>query len=289
MMSQGFAYARAVLAESGRAAMSLSTLRMLFSLAWVGGPPLAALIQSTGGFTALYATSAAMYTVALIVAFTMLPEPPPIRHPPADPVAPKASADAPGWTIAGTIAAFTLLQGAGSLGVQILALFLAADLHAGVRQAGLILGLCAALEIPLMLMFGALSTRIPARRLIMVGPLFSVAYLALAASATHTWVLFAGQLLNATAIAAVQGLGVSYVQDLLPRHPGKASALYTNSFTAGTVLTGPLIAGAAVIGYRTAFLVAAGICVIGFVLIAVSRPRRVLSTPADQVAEPVAA
>jgi len=96
MMSQGFAYARAVLAESARAAMSLSTLRMLFSLAWVGGPPLAALIQSTGGFTALYATSAAMYAVALLVAFTTLPEPPPIRHPPADPVAPKASADAPG-------------------------------------------------------------------------------------------------------------------------------------------------------------------------------------------------
>ena len=87
----------------------------------------------------------------------------------------------------------------------------------------------------------------------------------------------------------MQGLGVSYVQDLLPRHPGKASALYTNSFTAGTVLTGPLIAGAAVIGYRPAFLIAAGICIIGFILIAVSRPRRVLSTPADQAAEPVAA
>jgi len=37
-----------------------------------------------------------------------------------------------------------------------------------------------------MLMFGALSTRIPARRLIMAGSLFSVAYLAVAASATHT-------------------------------------------------------------------------------------------------------
>jgi SET family sugar efflux transporter-like MFS transporter len=162
-----------------------------------------------------------------------------------------------------------------------LPLYLAADLHSGVRQAGLILGLCAGLEIPLMLAFGALSTRWSLRGLIVAGPVFSVAYLAVAATATHSWVLFAGQVLNATSIAAVQGLGVSYVQDLMPSQPGRASALYSNSFAAGTIMTGPLIATGGVFGYRAAYFIAAGICVLGCGLIALSRPPRAVRAPSD--------
>jgi SET family sugar efflux transporter-like MFS transporter len=302
MMSQGFAYARSILAGSERAAMMTSGLRMLFSLAWVGGPPLAALIQSTGGFSALYATAAGMYAAALIVTLALLPEPQPsplLLDDPADTVeaaeaatgvlpvdesltAPALGPDAPVRTLAGTIAAFALLQGATAVAVQMLSLYLHADLHAGVGQAGLILGLCAGLEIPLMLMFGMLSTRFPLRRLVLIGPLFSVVYLVLASTATHTWILFAGQLLNAMSIAAIQGLGVSYVQDLLPRDPGKASALYSNSFAAGLILSGPMIAAAETIGYRSAYLLAAGISLLGFTLIAISRPPRPANIAAEQ-------
>ncbi|WP_051367696.1 sugar efflux transporter [Hamadaea tsunoensis] len=290
LMSQGFAYARAILAGSDKAAMTASALRMLFSLAWVGGPPIAAWIQSTGGFSALYATAAGMYAVAAIVTFAMLPEPAPLEKRAAAEDTPSyLGQDAPWRTVAGTLVAFTLLQGAGSVGVQMLALFLATDLHSGVREAGLILGLCAGLEIPLMLAFGALSTRFPVRRLILVGPSFSVAYLVLASVATHSWMLFAGQLLNATSIAAIQGLGVTYVQDMMPRQPGKASALYGNSFAAGTILTGPLIAIAPSLGFRNAYLVAAGLCLLGFGLIAVCRPpQRAAAVPGPAV-ETVAA
>lgn len=319
MMSQGFAYARSVLIGSERAAMTMSAMRMLFSLAWVGGPPIAALLQNAGGFSALYVSAAGMYAVAAIVTFAMLPEPRATPDPvpqssvATQPIAAEAATgpiladeagepvpeqppvravgrDASVRTIAGTIGAFILLQGASGLGVQMLPLFLATNLHRGVGQAGLILGLCAGLEIPLMLTFGALSNRLPIRRIIMFGPAFSIAYLLLASTATHSWVLFAGQLLNATSIAAIQGLGVTYVQDMMPRHPGKASALYGNSFAAGAIMAGPLIAGAENFGYRTAYVIAAGICAIGFALIAVSRPPRPAPVLTQQpVAERVAA
>ena len=282
MLSQGFAYARTVLAGSDRAAMTTSTLRMLFSLAWVGGPPIAALIQSTAGFSALYATAAGMYAVALIVTFALLPEPTadPAKSvaaghsgPPGTPGARPAGSGPPVRVIACTIMAFALLQGASRAGTQMLPLFLKADLHSGARQAGLILGLCAGLEIPLMLAFGAASTRLTSRRLIMIGPLLSGVYLLLASTATHTWALFASQLLNAASIAATQGLGISYVQDLMPRHPGRASALFTNSIPAGTVLSAPVILGAQAFGYRTGYLIAAGLCVAGFMLFVIGRPR----------------
>jgi len=284
MMSQGFAYARTVLAGSERAAMTTSTLRMLFSLAWVGGPPIAALIQSTAGFSALYAAAAGTYGVALIVTLTMVPEPAAASAQSfaAGRSGTPGTTGTPGTRLVGsgpsvriiacTIVAFALLQGAARVGTQMLPLFLEADLHSQVRQSGLILGLCAGLEIPLMLTLGALSTRLPSRRLIMAGPLFSGAYLVLASTATHIWVLFAGQILNAASIAAVQGLGVSYIQDLMPRHPGQASALYANSVPAGTVLSAPLIADAQNFGYRTAYLIAAGISLVGFILFAIGRP-----------------
>ena len=306
MMSQGFAYARSVVAGSDRAAMITSSLRMLFSLAWVGGPPLAALLQNVGGFTALYATAAGMYAVAGIVTVTRLKEPTATDQAPGTnagnpgeaveqaPDGARASrpirANASPRTIVCVVAAFIMLQGAGTVGVQMLPLFLKADLHSGVGQAGLILGLCAGLEIPLMLMFGALTARVPVRRLIMIGTLFSVAYVVLASAATHSWMLFVGQLLNATSIAAIQGLGVSHVQDLMPNDPGKASALYGNSFAAGTIMAGPLIAVAETLGYRSVYLIIAGICLLGLALIAVSGPlRRSGTVEGRPAAEPATA
>ena len=294
MMSQGFAYARAVLDGSDRAAMTTSALRTLFSLAWVGGPPIAALIQSAAGFSALYVSAAGAYAVALIVTLTMLPEPAatPVRPSaagrPGTPGARAVGSDPPVRFIACTIMGFALLQAAARVATQMLPLFLDADLHSDVRQAGLMLGLCAGLEIPLMVTFGALSTRLTSRRLILAGPLFGGAYLLLVSVATHTWVLFAGQVVNAVSIAATQGLGVSYVHELMPRHPGQASALYSNSFAAGTVLSAPLIAGAQNLGYRTAYLVATGICLAGFALMAAGRPPHgtapIDQRPADQLA-----
>ena len=52
LFPQSFAYARQVLQrdDPGRAAMGISTLRTVFSLAWVAGPPLAAVLLETGGF-----------------------------------------------------------------------------------------------------------------------------------------------------------------------------------------------------------------------------------------------
>jgi MFS transporter, SET family, sugar efflux transporter len=283
LMSQGFGYARAAISSADRPVMTLATLRMLFSLAWVGGPPLAALLLSVGGFSALYLTAAGMYAIAAIVTLAMLPEPAEVAAQQSAVVAEPAQ-NAPSRTIAGTIVAFAVLQGAGSAGVQMMPLFLAADLHAGVREAGLILGLCAGLEIPLMLAFGVLSTRWPLRRLIVAGPVFGAAYLALAATATHSWILFAGQLFSATSIAAIQGLGVSYVQDLMPSQPGRASALFVNSFAAGTIMTGPLIASGGVFGYRIAYLIAAGVSLVGCGLIAISRPPRVVRVPGTETA-----
>ncbi|WP_433075796.1 sugar efflux transporter [Dactylosporangium sp. CA-052675] len=285
LFPQSFAYAREVLSQRGstRAAMAISTLRMVFSVAWVAGPPVAALLLQWGGFRVLYLTAAAMYATAAAVVFLRLDEvSPPAHHerPPA------RRAGAVVWC---TVAAFAVMQAAGVLNVQAMSLYLSHVLHAQVRDAGLILGLCAALEIPLMLGFGALSTRYPLRRLIVLGAGIGVVYYTLVALVAHSWQIAALQVLNATFIAAVQGLGISYVQELLPGEPGRATTLAANAFPVASLLAGPLLGLSADVGYRYAYVSAAALCLLGFSLLVTTAPRHPATPAPAPRPEPAAA
>ncbi|WP_432825016.1 MFS transporter [Dactylosporangium sp. CA-092794] len=280
MFPQAFAYAREVLQQRGstRAAMAISTLRMLFSIAWVAGPPVAAFLLQAGGFRVLYLTAAAMYAVAAVVVLVRLEEVSPPPH------AERPPAARAGVTVLAIVTALALMQAAGVLGVQAMSLYLAHVLHAQLRDAGLILGLCAALEIPLMLAFGALSTRFPLRHLIILGSSVGVVYYALVTLAAHSWQVAALQVLNASFIAAVQGLGISYVQELLPGEPGRAATLAGNAFPIAGILAGPLLGLAAHLGYRYAYAAGTALCLSGVALLLVTGHRHPTATPAEPVA-----
>jgi MFS transporter, SET family, sugar efflux transporter len=276
LFPQSFAYARLVLTrdDPGRAAMGISTLRTLFSLAWVAGPPLAAVLIETGGFRLVYGFAALTYAIAALVAVFWLVEIEGVPPVPDD----DTDAPAPGrpWSAWLSTVAFVLMMVPLVLAVQSLPLFLDRELGADVSAAGLILGLCAALEIPLMLGFGWLSTRVPLRTLIVGGAVCGIAYYSLAAVAGAVWILVAGQLLNAIFIAAVSGLGISYMQDMLPREPGRATTLFTNTFPIGAMLAGPMFGLAASIGYRSAYAMSAVSCLLGLVVLMSVRRRAVV-------------
>ncbi|HEY3924659.1 MAG TPA: sugar efflux transporter [Acidothermaceae bacterium] len=274
LMPQGFAYARAFLVGEPNAPMVTTTLRTFFSLSWVAGPPLASLLLNAGGFTTLYACSSGLFAFVAIVVARWFVEPPVIAKPSTDDK--KLDVDLPAarrslWT---TLAGLVLLQSASGLNVQALPLLIRHNLHSGVGPAGVILGICAALEIPIMLGFGVLSKRVPLQRLVLTGPLFAMAYYAIASVAQQVWQLGAAQVLNACCIAAVQGLAISYVQELLPLHPGRASTLYSNTFACGAILASPLLGLGAKFGYRYCFISAIGLAVVGLVLLTVGRPSR---------------
>jgi SET family sugar efflux transporter-like MFS transporter len=279
LMAQGFAFARASLAGDPTAPMVTSTLRMFFSLSWVAGPPLASLLLNAGGFTTLYACSSALYAVILIVVARWLVEPPTLTPTTAgDDRDDGLSAGAARRSLWTTLVALVLLQSAIALNVQLVPLLVRHNLHAGVDSAGVILGVCAGLEIPAMLGFGLLSKRLSLQLLVGTGPLFGIAYYALAAAAQQVWQLGAAQVLNACFIAVMQGLAVSYVQDLLPSHPGRASTLYSNTFVCGMILAGPVLGVGAQLGYRVSFIIAAALSVAGLVLLALGRPGRAESS-----------
>ena len=276
LFPQTFAYARQVL-QSGdpkRAAMGISTLRTLFSVAWVAGPPLAALLLADHGFGYTYGLAAVMYAITVLIVLRWLPEPAPADRGTGPVEAP--AADAPRSMILLIIAGFIVVQTAMTLGVQAMPLYAGTSLNGSVRDAGLILGLCAALEIPLMLGFGALSTRVRLRLLIVIGVCCGIVYQAIAVSAGSMWVLAAAQLPNAAFIAAVGGLGISYVQDLMPGQPGRATTMVTNTFPISQILAAPAFGLAQHFGFRLAYGVNLALCVLGLLLLllAARRSRR---------------
>jgi SET family sugar efflux transporter-like MFS transporter len=216
-----------------------------------------------------------MYALSAALAWRVLPTDRPAPGVPEDPrPVPEYGPDAPRRVIAMSLAAFALLQCAGNLSVQAMPLLIKTDLGGDLGDAGLVLGLCAGLEIPLMLGFGLLSGRVPLRRLILIGPLFTLAYTLSMAASAHVWQLAAAQVLNASAIALLQGLGVSYVQDMLPRSPGRASTLFSNAFPVGAMLAGPVLGVAQHLGYRAAYLAGSGLAVIALGLLLIARPPR---------------
>lgn len=273
LFPQTFAYAREVLQrdDPGRAALGISALRTVFSLAYVGGPPIAALLLGHGGFTAVFGTAAGMYAVAAIVAFGWMSE---VEAPVVDPEQPPPMHAPPAvrTTIWLTVAAFTLIQAPMVLGVQALALFIQHDLHGSIGSAGLILGWCAALEIPLMLGLGLLTRRISVRGLILAGAACGIVYSAIVFGAPAVWVLLVAQIVNALFIASVSSLGITYVQDMMPAEPGRATTLFTNTFPIGQIMAGPLLGLAQHTDYRWAYAMNFAMCLLGTLLLLVTRP-----------------
>src|SRR5262249_53076935 len=125
LFPQSFAYAREVLQQRGskRAAMAISTLRMLFSVAWVAGPPAAGFLGRAGGFRVLYLTAAAMYAVAAVVVLLRLDEVSPPEH------VQRRPAGRAGAVVLLVVGGFALMQAAGVLGVQAMSLYLSHVLH----------------------------------------------------------------------------------------------------------------------------------------------------------------
>jgi MFS transporter, SET family, sugar efflux transporter len=276
MFPQTFAYARQVLLrdDPGRAAFGMSALRTVFSLAWVAGPPLAAALLELGGFRYVYGMAAVMYALAALVAILWLD-----KVPASAPRTLEATEHARGnlLKLIRTIVGFTCLMCPLTLAVQALPLFIRTELGEPVSQAGLVLGLCAALEIPLMLGLGAMAGRIPLSRLVRGGAVCGVLYYGLVALAHDVELLYAGQILNALFIAAVSGLGISYVQEMLPDEPGRASTLFSNTFPIGAVLAGPMFGLAQHFGYRLGYVLSTALSLTGLLLLTNYRrhgPRR---------------
>jgi SET family sugar efflux transporter-like MFS transporter len=263
LLPQLFAYGRAV---SQGPSMVVSVLRTLLSVAWVAGPPVAALLVSKVGWVGLFASTAVLQLGVAVIAWFL---PVPVEAP-REEVAEEAPPGPSRGRISVVSVAFTFLQGSVALAVSGLPLFITTNLEGTAGDAGLVMGLCAALEIPMMLWFGALANRKSLHMLVVVGAAISLGYHSLMLVTDAVWQVMAAQLLHATVISLIMGVGINYFQSLDPGRPGHTTTMFSNTQIVGSMIAGPLLGVAQGIGFRWVYGFTLVMCVLGLVLLLIA-------------------
>ena len=284
------------LRHSGARTADIVNTRAIVSVAWVAGPPLATFIIGWFGDRAILLAIAAVAVLNMgTTAAMMAQRRAQLRAQRAAEAA--GSAPAPVVTIddpspvgrLGTgliMGAFILLQAANATAMTIMTVYVTQTLELDVLWAGIALGAAAAIEVPALLLMGRLSARFSHLRLIAAGCLAGIAYYVGLALVSGPVLLIALQVLNASAFAAIAGIGLPLFQQMIPR-PGLATGLYLNTRRLGAIVSGPIIAvgSLSVIGQRGIFVTCAVVTLIGLVVIVIAA-RTARRGPADPGGEP---
>ncbi|EFE6984578.1 sugar efflux transporter SetB [Escherichia coli] len=233
---QMFALAREHADKTGREAVMFSSfLRAQVSLAWVIGPPLAYALAMGFSFTVMYLSAAVAFIVCGVMVWLFLPS-----MQKELPLA-TGTVEAPRRNRRDTLLLFvicTLMWGSNSLYIINMPLFIINELHLPEKQAGVMMGTAAGLEIPTMLIAGYFAKRLGKRFLMRVAAVGGVCFYAGMLMAHSPAILLGLQLLNAIFIGILGGIGMLYFQDLMPGQAGSATTLYTNTSRVGWIIAG---------------------------------------------------
>ncbi len=260
-----FAYQR----HTGATVQQIMRTRAVFSFAWVGGPPLAAFLMGFLGNRSVLWAVAGMGVLGLALTRVM------IREHARSPYAGTAPATGDRMAVALRrpdvlilLATFVSFGAALSAAVSVTPLFVTRGLGLDIEWSGVVLGTCAALEIPVLVGLGRLTGRFGPRRVVAVGSVAGITYYALMTVASDPAVLVGAQVLNAAFIATMSGVGLTLFQDVLGR-PGLASSLFMNTTRVGAVVAGPVIAlgGGSVLGYAGVFAACGALVLVGLGLL----------------------
>ncbi|MDG6106300.1 MFS transporter [Dactylosporangium aurantiacum] len=262
---QLFALARTHLdGASGAGRAGTPLLRSVWSLAWAIGPLIGAGVLAWQGYRGLLVLTALAFGLVALPVLLLGPTPAPAPGPAED-----AGARRAGRTVLLAAASFTLFHTAMLAGSVALPLYVTRTLDRPDSVVGLLFSACAIVEIPAALALVLLPERARRRPVILAGMVVFVAYFLLVAASTTVAGLVGTQVARGVGIAVVGALGITYMQDLLPGATGRATTLFANTLTFGSLVSG-VLGGAAVqaLGPRAALLLCGGIAAAGWVLLA---------------------
>ncbi|WP_160724933.1 sugar efflux transporter [Bacillus sp. USDA818B3_A] len=233
---------------------AMSTLRSLVSLGFLIGPLGGTFILGALGYKGLFLGTSAIYLIIASLVILFLKKRKTVQN--GKKRAGAGSPSVKNKQIMVPLIAFIFLFAVNAINSINTPLFIVNELHGTHSEVGLVVSLSAGLEIPIMIVLGALSKKISNHSLMILGCLVSVMYYLILSVSTASWQLVAAQLLQATAVAILMGNGLSYFTDILPHSPGLSTTIYSNGSTIGRLignLGGGVIAQFA--GYRNVYFV----------------------------------
>lgn len=258
---QLFALAREHADKTGREAVIFSSiLRAQISLAWVIGPPLAFALALGFGFKTMYLSAAIAFVLCSLVVWYTLPSMPKPKQ------LETSIIQAPRQNRRDTLLLFTvcaLMWTCNGMYLINMPLYLLQDLNLSEKLVGLMMGVAAGLEIPVMIIAGYYAQRFGKHRLMLVAIIAGLFFYMALFYFTASWILLALQLLNAIFIGILAGIGMLYFQDLMPGQAGAATTLFTNTVRVGWIISGSLAGFVAEIWrFHAVFYIAAAMCII---------------------------
>ena len=239
-------------------ARGMASLRMTSSLAWAIGPALGAALVAAWSFEGVYVGAALLAAVALAVGLLTR-----MKVVPADTgERQKITLDVV-LAAAPAVVAMTAFHTSMFMGSNAMSIVVAQQLGTE-TDVGLLFSVCAALEVVVMGLFVVRPMKRVSVGLLALGFALFAAYFIMALVWPTLLSLYLGQILRAAGIGILSVVGMAYVQELLPGRAGIASALFGNTMSAGSLLSG-LGTGlfAQAFGYWSIFGVCAGLCIIG--------------------------
>lgn len=202
-MPQIYAYAQESANESNSddKTFAMSTLRSLVSLGFLVGPLIGTIILGTIGYKGLFlGTSAIFLTIASLV-FIFLPKKGATQ---------KKRLGSSATTLKRSqiyypLIAFIFLFAVNAINGVVTPLFIVNELHGTYANVGMVVSICAGLEIPIMFLLGAVSRKISNHSLMISACLIAILYNIILSVSTDSWQLIAAQLLQAAFVAIVMG------------------------------------------------------------------------------------
>ncbi|CAI1763471.1 MULTISPECIES: MFS transporter [Serratia] len=223
--------------SSQNVAMFSAIMRAQLSLAWVFGPPLAFMLVVNYGFTAMFMFAAGIFLLVTLLAWWILPEVvrPPVGNEIAIPQKTVFDKD-----VSRLFFASVLMWTCSAMYLIDVPLYITAELGLPQSLTGWMMGVAAAIEIPIMILVGRYVNRV-GKRLMMAGALVAgILFYAGMLWFTSAAGLLVWQLFNAIFIGIIATVGMLYFQDLMPERSGMATTLFTNSISTGVILAGIL-------------------------------------------------
>jgi SET family sugar efflux transporter-like MFS transporter len=257
--SQIFAYTRETIVSSNveekEVPLYMNVFRMFFALSWTVGPAIASFVLLQVGFRGLFLSASLFYFLIVMVTLFCLK------------TSPKKTVQIGGRMpsqlkhyvfqpyIAANLVAFALIQASITLSVMNVGLFVTKVLHASEGQIGIIFSVPPIFEVPFMLAFGVIATKIDNKILIRLGALIAAVYFTLFFFVQTPWEIYIIQILSAAFISITNGIAITYFQNFIPGEPGTATALYSNTSAVGNMM-GSLLFGimAGAFGYRHVYV-----------------------------------
>jgi MFS family permease len=170
--------------------------------------------------------------------------------------------------IASRIVALAMIASVQPFNMLLLPLLIIKMPGGDTQTIGIIAGLTAGLEVPMMLMGGYVASRVQLWKIMLAGGLVFALYIGLVGVATSVSHLYSLAILNALGNAIMLTLHLSYLQNLLPDRPGLGTSLLSIGGLACKIIAASVFALLGTnLGFPGATSMAAVIAVAGCVLL----------------------